>query len=171
MPMTFLALLAPEADPVVGHLRHKHDPSSRRGLGAHHTLLYPFRPSNPEDLAAVAASVPRFTYTLDRVERFPSTIFLGPSPLDPFQRLWARLTEAFPDFAQGHPQHPRFVPHASVARFVRGHRAESIVEELETVLQERGPIQCHARELVVVHRDQGPWELIRCCSLGASDPV
>ena len=125
MAMTFLALLAPEADPIVGHLRHKHDPSSRRGLGAHLTLMYPFKPSNVHELAEVAARWPRFTYTLYRVERMRSTIYLGPSPLDPFQRLWDRLTEAFPDFAQGHPQHPRFVPHASVARFVRGSRAQA----------------------------------------------
>lgn len=169
MPMTFLALMAPEADPVVGPLRHRHDPSSRRGLGAHLTLLYPFRPSNPEDLAGVSACVPRFHYTLDRVERFPSTIFLGPNPQDPFQRLFQVLTEAFPDFAQGHPQHPGFKPHASVARFVRGTRAQALVQELETRLQESGPIRCEARELVVLHRDQGPWDVIRRCSLRASD--
>lgn len=168
MAVTFLALPAPEADPTVGPFRHKHDPSSRRGLGAHITLLYPFLPINSRELDAVAASVPRFHYTLDRIERFPSTIFLGPTPLEPFQRLFEILVKAFPDFAQGHPQHPRFVPHTSVARFVRGNRALAIVQELEIALQESGPIQCHARELVVLRRDEGPWEVTRRCALGAS---
>jgi 2'-5' RNA ligase len=154
----FLATLCPEADPLIGALRDRYDPSARRGLGAHITLLYPFQPSRPdafEHLTTVAASLPRFAYNLDRVERFRGVIYLAPSPIEPFQHLVDRLQAAFPDFAQGHPQHPAFVPHVSVSRRGRRHR-DAILVQLDNVLAE-GPIHCHCHELVVLQRNEGPW--------------
>lgn len=51
MSRTLLALMVPQAEPLVGEMRARLDPSARRGLGAHITLGYPW-------LASWAGGVP-----------------------------------------------------------------------------------------------------------------
>lgn len=165
MPITFLATLCPEAESVVAPLRARHDPSARRGLGAHVSLLYPFRPSATDALdrlQPVAAGQAGFDFMLDRIERFAAgVIFLSPSPQAPFEALVGHLQAAFPDFAGGHPQHPRFVPHVSVARGLRGARADAVEQQLRARLDAHGPILCRCRELVLLEREHGPWAIRR----------
>src|SRR5574337_92794 len=136
MPITFLATLCPEAESVVAPLRARHDPSARRGLGAHVSLLYPFRPSATDALdrlQPVAAGQAGFDFMLDRIERF----------------------------AAGHPQHPPFVPHVSVALGLRGARADAVEQQLRARLDAHGPILCRCRELVLLEREHGPWAIRR----------
>jgi hypothetical protein len=41
-----LVVLAPEAEPLVAEFRDRFDISAQAGLGAHVTVLFPFRPSD-----------------------------------------------------------------------------------------------------------------------------
>ena len=82
MARTLLALLVPEADPVVASFLDQHDPSARRGLGAHITLVYPFIESELLTDAALArlrdtvADVPAPMFRLLEVRTFPAAVEL-----------------------------------------------------------------------------------------------
>src|SRR5689334_13255282 len=102
MPRTLLALLVPEAEPLVGDLRARMDPSARRGLGAHITLVYPFidspsvTPEVLDRLRGVTARHAAFSFRLADVGTFPSTVWLGPTPADAIARLVVDLEASFP---------------------------------------------------------------------------
>jgi hypothetical protein len=40
-----IGLLVPELEPLVGPWRAQYDPSAAEGVGAHLTLLFPFKPA------------------------------------------------------------------------------------------------------------------------------
>ncbi|MEI7035681.1 2'-5' RNA ligase family protein [Fulvimonas yonginensis] len=156
----FLAVLAPEADPVVGPLRERWDPAAHRGLGAHITVRYPFlrlaelSTRDLEQLAAAAASVPGFRYRLARVSRFPATVFLDPEPAAPFAALRAAIEGVFAPRLPA-DRFPRYIPHLSIARNVR--RGDGVVlDALETALS-GGAISAHCREVALLERTGGPW--------------
>jgi 2'-5' RNA ligase len=71
-----LVLLVPEAEALVKPFRDPHDPSAARGMPAHITLLFPFRPPEAIDasvlqgLGACFASFAPFPYDLAEVRRF-----------------------------------------------------------------------------------------------------
>ncbi|UGB47020.1 2'-5' RNA ligase family protein [Frateuria edaphi] len=156
----FLAVLATEADAVVGPVRERWDPSARRGLGAHITIRYPFLPLehlSPRDLdqlAAAISTVPGFRYTLARVSRFPTTIFLDPEPLAPFAALRTAIEGTF-GARLPLDTFPRYVPHLSVARNVK-EKALDVLVELDAALV-AGPITCRCSEVVLLERASGPW--------------
>jgi 2'-5' RNA ligase len=158
----FLAVLATEADAVVGELRERWDPSARRGLGAHITIRYPFLPLehlSPRDLdklAAAVGSVPAFPYALARVSRFPTTLFLDPEPAAPFAALRATIEAAF-GARLPLDTFPRYVPHLSVARNVK-QKALDVLVELDAALV-AGPITCRCSEVVLLERAGGPWRV------------
>ena len=54
-----LVVLVPEAEAVVGRLRHRYDPSAAVGIPAHITLNYPFLPGEPADTEMCACVSPR----------------------------------------------------------------------------------------------------------------
>lgn len=165
----FLAVLVPEADLVVGHLRERWDPSARLGLGAHITIRYPFLPfgqRSPEDverLADAMASVPPFEFSLGRVSRFPTTVFLDPEPVAPFAEMRAAVDLAFGDRLPI-DSFPRYIPHLSVARSVRGEPGD-VLEAIDAALA-GGPVICHCDEVVLLERRGGPWEVRARFALG-----
>ena len=67
MDVTALIIEVPEAEPLVGEVRHQFDPVSNSGIPAHITLLYPFVPVELFDsaieatLLAVLAAIPDLT--------------------------------------------------------------------------------------------------------------
>jgi len=161
----FLAVLTPEADAVVGHLRERWDPAVQRGLGAHITLRYPFLPlralssRDRELLADAVASVPSFHYMLARISNFPTTVFLDPEPLSPFAALRTAVDQAFERRLPEDP-FPRYAPHLSVARHVRRTRSE-IVAALDSALAESGgAIRATCNAVVLLERTGGgPWQV------------
>ena len=75
-----LAVLVPEAEPLVYSFRDKYDPSAAAGMPAHITLLYPFKPPDEigdpviEKLNQCFASFSAFEFSLVRVRRFPGGV-------------------------------------------------------------------------------------------------
>jgi 2'-5' RNA ligase len=73
-----LVVLVPEAEPLVAEFRDQFDVSAKAGLGAHITVLFPFRLADDVSstdlsvLRALFASASRFTFTLAGIDRFPS---------------------------------------------------------------------------------------------------
>src|ERR1700742_776345 len=100
---TGLVLVIPEAEPIVGEYRARHDPSAAEGLPAHVTVLYPFRETERIDAACLArlgdlfAAVAPFTLTFAATDQFPGVRWLAPEPRAPIDALTKSIAAAFPD--------------------------------------------------------------------------
>lgn len=171
MSRTLLALMVPEAEPLVGDLRARLDPAAQRGLGAHITLVYPFVDSDAIDagtierLRAVARACDPPSFRLDSVRTFPSTVWLRPAPGEAIVALAASLEAAFPERPRDDRAFPDYVPHLSVARNVRGDRPV-IVTTLEDRLHASGPIHCTCRDVHVMERAARAWRGLLSIPLG-----
>jgi len=88
---TMIAALIPDAEPLVGAFRAQLDPTARRGLGAHVTLVYPFVEPAAVAGATVAAlrdtvaAVPAFTCTFGELRWFgDKVLWLAPDAVAAF---------------------------------------------------------------------------------------
>lgn len=173
MSRTLLALLVPDAEPWVGELRARYDPSAKLGFAPHITLVYPFFDS--EDLSAsrlrrlddVAAMHSGLVFGLDRIATFPSTVWLAPEPSAPIAALAAALEAAFPKRPHATREFGHYVPHLSVARNLRG---EDAVAEMTLQLASRlplpGTVSYACQELHVMRRDGQGWRSVHAAPLG-----
>jgi len=93
MPHTLVIVPVPEVEPYVSKLRERFDPAARRGLGAHVTLLHAALPAGGIDpsmsasVAAIASAVTPYTFTVTRVARFATTLYLAVEPAEPFEQF------------------------------------------------------------------------------------
>jgi hypothetical protein len=97
---TALVVTVPGAEPVVGHWRHKHDPSAVLGMPAHVTVLWPLGGYVAvRDRAAEFCAAHRpFDFSLARVATFDrEVIWLQPEPDEAFRALLAAAMAAFPE--------------------------------------------------------------------------
>lgn len=172
MSRTLLALLVPDAEPLVGDLRTRLDPAARLGLGAHITLVYPFLDSKAitDDVVARLRDVARqhapLSFALDDVGTFPSTVWLAPRPAGAIVSLAAALESAFPDRPTTGRVFERFVPHLSVARNIRGDR-DAVVATLEDRLGSAHGVVCHCAHVHVMKRSDEGWQVHSRVPLGA----
>jgi len=164
MSRTLLALLVPEAEPVVGSFRDQYDPSARRGLGAHITLVYPFLESlwiSPQVLARlreVIADVPAPAFRLEAVRTFPSVVWLSPEPTKHIAALAAAIESAFPDLPRENA-FPEYVPHLTAARGVHGER-DGIATALGDRLADYGPVYCLCEQVTLLAREEHGWRAL-----------
>ncbi|HEY4293008.1 2'-5' RNA ligase family protein [Luteibacter sp.] len=171
MSRTLLALMVPEAEPLVGDLRARLDPAAKLGLGAHITLVYPFLDSErithavADRLRTVAAARQPLAFHLDAVRMFPSTVWLAPSPAAAIGSLAAALQLAFPERPRRDREFPDYVPHVSVAREVRRDRG-AIAATLEERLHASGPVPCMVRHVHVMERAPEGWQTRLVVELG-----
>ncbi|HEY4091510.1 MAG TPA: 2'-5' RNA ligase family protein [Luteibacter sp.] len=172
MSRTLLALLVPDADPLVGDLRAKLDPAAKLGFGAHITLVYPFYDSDAITVAhlvsldaAVALHRP-LAFSMDAVGTFSSTVWLAPAPDGEIVELVRALERAFPDLPTAGPAHERFVPHLSVARNVRrASDRDTVARVLEERLED-DTVRCQCIEVHVMVREPSRWRSIHRSPLG-----
>jgi 2'-5' RNA ligase len=173
MSRTLLALMVPEAEPLVGDLRARLDPAAALGLGAHITLVYPFldseriTPAVADRLRTVAASRRPLAFQLDAVRMFPSTVWLAPSPATEIGSLAAALQLAFPERPRRDREFPEYVPHVSVAREVRRDR-QAIAATLEERLHANGPLRCSVHHVHVMERAPDGWRTRLVVDLGGA---
>jgi len=150
---TALLVPVPEAEAVVGAYRRRHTPSGADGMPTHVTLLAPFAPvllldaSRLEELRAALAPFAAFELALSRTARFREldTLYLVPEPEDRFAALFDAVAEAFGEYVQ----HPRFVPHLTVARS----EDDGVLRTIERELQPHLPLVAVAREVLLMERD------------------
>jgi len=160
----------PEAERYIAHYRQRFDPSARRNVPAHFTILYPFMaPALVDDeviasIARIAGSVPCFNYRLARTERFPVALYLAPDPEEPFQTLMDRIFRAYPDYPPFEGKFETVVPHVTVA-----HGDEPLLCEIEVELRIAMPgagVQARCSELVLIENSSGRWEQMHVFALG-----
>ena len=112
------AIIVPVNVPVgVNRLRERMDPSAADGVPAHITLIYPFMPPHElkddvrRRIEEIIAAEQSFPFVLTSVRRWPTVVYLEPEPDDPFRRLTAALTAAFPDYPPYEGVHEEIIPH------------------------------------------------------------
>lgn len=170
MPETALICRVPEAERYISRYRDRYDPSARRNVPAHVTVLYPFLPPHDVDagvlerLGAIARAVPCFDYRLARTQRFPVALYLAPDPDASYAALTDAVFRAFPDYPPFGGKFAEVVPHVTVA-----HGDEPLLCEIEVELRialpAAGiPARCH--ELVLIENSSGRWEPMHVFPLG-----
>jgi 2'-5' RNA ligase len=170
VPETALICRVPEAERYIARYRNRYDPSARRNVPAHVTILYPFMPPGLVDadvierLAAIAGAVPCFDYRLARMKRFPVAMYLDPEPGDSYAALTDAVFRAFPDYPPFEGKFETVVPHVTVA-----HGDEPLLCEIEVELRIALPaagIPARCDELVLIENSSGRWETMRVFPLG-----
>jgi len=173
MPETALICRVPESERFIARYRERFDPSARRNVPAHVTILYPFMPPADVDagvlaqLAAIASSIPRFQYRLTELRRFPVALYLAPQPDTGFAALTGAVYRDFPDFPPFEGKFPVVVPHVTVAHGDEPQLCE-IEVELRIALASAGGVVARCEELVLIENSSGRWEEMRSFALGAS---
>ncbi len=135
---TMIAALVPDAEALVGELRARFDPTARRGLGAHLTLVYPFLEPAAVDEAAVdalrdaVAPVAAFRCTFGAVRWFDRRVlWLAPEPVAPFREIAERVRRAVPAVPSADRE---LVPHLTV-----GLRRAASAQDLEAAAEILAP--------------------------------
>jgi len=162
--VTALALLIPEAEPVWGPYRARHDPSAAVGMPAHITVIYPFMP--PGDVAAevttrigaIAAANETMTLSFHRIGAFDNaTLFLIPDPAEPVRDLTVALWQAFPDFPPYGGLHDEIVRHLTIGHFEDAESFDAVATEAETEAKNTLPIHSVVARLRLMQRTDGEW--------------
>ena len=145
MPQLLIMVPVVEAEPYVAKLRERFDPSARRGLGAHITVLHSnmpwesFEPNFLEQITAGATATAPFEYQITKVARFPGTLYLAVEPASPFVLLKEKLLLGLPIAERERPVRESLVPHVSIVRKSTSDDHE-VEEELTSMLRRFGPI-------------------------------
>ena len=172
LPETALICRVPEAERYIGRYRQRFDPSARRNVPAHVTILYPFMAPQFVDqrvldtLKSIASDVPCFDYRMAETRRFPVALYLAPEPDAPFATLTDRIYQHFPDYPPFDGKFDTVVPHVTVA-----HGDEPLLCEIEVELRIALPgagVAARCSELVLIENSSGRWEQMHIFGLGAS---
>jgi 2'-5' RNA ligase len=158
------AIIVPVQVPVpVNLLRNRMDPSAAQGVPAHVTLIYPFMPPAllKDDVRRrveqIIAAEDAFPFVLSSVQRWPNVVYLAPEPAEPFRRLTAALSQAFPDYPPYSGVHENVVPHLTVAQDV----PDDYYAAAEHALPGMLPIRDVAREAWLIgHTPDQPWHTL-----------
>jgi 2'-5' RNA ligase len=169
---TALICRVPEAERYISHYRQRFDPSARRNVPAHVTILYPFMAPELVDaevrdtLQRIATSVPCFNYRLAKTRRFPVALYLEPEPDAPFSALTDGIFRAFPDYPPFDGKFDTVVPHVTVA-----HGDEPLLCEIEVELRIALPgsgVPARCEEMILIENGSGRWEQMQAFALGTS---
>jgi 2'-5' RNA ligase len=159
VPRTALIVAVPEAEPLVGEWRAKHDWSAQHGVPAHITLLFPFMPAEEvdeqllRDMRDLFGAQPAFEYRLPRVSRFPEVAWLSPEPAEPFKALIALIVSSYPDYPPYEGIHNEAVPHLTVAE-----GGSDLQDQVDAALTPQLPIEAQASEVtLLVEEESGLW--------------
>lgn len=170
-PPTHSAVIVavPEAEPVVGHHRRRHDASAAWGVPAHVTVLFPFMAHGDLDdgvhtrLARAVATVAEFTAAFARTDWFDEQVlWLAPDPVDPFRELTHCVAAAFPEHPPYGGAFDDVVPHLTVGMLGPEAPAE-VLRAVERQVRPALPVQSRVTQVqVIVGRPEvgGSWDVV-----------
>jgi 2'-5' RNA ligase superfamily len=164
LPATALIVPTLEAEPAVAAWLGKQKVAFH-GAPLHVTVMYPFLPAravtaaDEADVAALAASVEPFAYSLDRVDQFPGVYYLAPMPPSPFVAITERIQQRWPACVPYGGEFDFVVPHVAVAF------GEAPPADL-AALAARLPIASRAEEFWLIEQNWRGWRLRRRFPLG-----
>jgi 2'-5' RNA ligase len=145
---TALIVPASEAEPL--RQRHAGD-----GVVTHVTLVVPFAPASTlpsllPALEALIASWPAAPFTLRRVGRWPSVVWLDPEPSAPFVAMTRDLVARFPEYEPYEGRHAEVIPHVTIATGDDERVLDEVVSRVEGAL----PIACAGDEVRLLERSE-----------------
>jgi 2'-5' RNA ligase len=121
--LSALVITVPRAAPLVeGWLERTAGMKPSQGVPAHVTVLFPFVPAERideallEELRALFAGFEPFGFTLPRLARFPTTLYLDPEPAGPFRALTQAVAERWPEHQPYEGAFDEVVPHLTAAQ-------------------------------------------------------
>lgn len=167
-----LVVLVPEAEELVGPFREAYDPSAAKGMPAHITINYPFRPgADPSAdlegrLRTLFSSLSEFRFRLQRAARFPEVLYLAPEPEGPFRELASQVWNAFPDSPPYSGEYAGVTPHLTVAQQEDSHAFEYICADFQQRAEGLLPISSIARRVWMMDNRSGRWRKRTAFPLG-----
>jgi 2'-5' RNA ligase len=153
-----VVLLIPEADPALARWRERHDPGAGRGVPAHVTLLYPWRPApvTNEDLNALADAVrgvAPFTLTFRDFARFTRVLYLRPDDDEPVRTLMHRVFAAFPEHPPyGGMHEDDVVPHLTIADVELDDELDPLAAQIEPDVRAALPVTARIEAVTVMEQ-------------------
>ena len=161
MPPTALVLLAPELEPLVSRWRADLDPSARRGVPAHLSVLYPWVPADAlddellADLTDLAAAHAPVALRFDGFDRFAHTLWLDPVPAEPLQALTLAVAARWPDYPPYEGKFDLVVPHPTVADSVDPDDLAHVVSDVAPQL----PVETTLTHLTLLLHEGARWSV------------
>ena len=161
-----LIIAVPEAEPLVKEWRERFDWSAAQGVPAHITILYPFMPPNEiasevlADLRDFFTQFATFEFTLPETRRFPTVLYLAPSPDAPFKTLTEAVVERYPDYQpyDGALSASEVIPHLTIADMVEAAQLDDLEREFMHQHGTQLPVKAKAREVLLIENSSGRWE-------------
>ena len=157
-----LVVVVPEAEPVVGHLRARHDWVASRGVPAHVTVLYPFIPRQRIDdevrdaLASLFNGMPAFAYRFESVGRLGrATIVLTPEPVGAFRRLTDSVHARWPEHPPYGGAFDVVIPHLTVGDGLSVDAAREVEAAARESLERHTPVAGWAAFVSLLVADEG----------------
>src|SRR5436190_12441689 len=154
----------PQAEPLLGSLRGRHDRVAALGVPAHITLLYPFLPpsrvlTEQNELQRFFEEMAAFEFELAEVRRFPATLYLHPDEAGKFRAITSMLSTKWPACKPYNGAFADVVPHLTVADKVDAATMDSV----EPSIRDHLPIKCAATEAwLMCSDDQDRWSRKAC---------
>lgn len=166
-----LVVPVPLADNLVRLVRWIAEPTARRGLPPHVTVVGPFLDpadldvARQDELARAVRSVPAFSYRLSRVGWFDDrVVYLAPEPGDRFVQLTEAVVGCFPDHLPYGGAYRSVVPHMSIAIG----RPRPVLKVAATLVASRLPIDAVAWKVLLLSHVPGRrrWHIAMAFQLG-----
>ncbi len=160
-----LVVLVPEAEPLIGPYRARHDPSAALGVPAHITILYPFRPPpaiSDDVLSALQglfAGQAAFTIALIELRRFPEVLYLAPVPAASLIAMIDRVAQAYPDTPPYGGVFDEVIPHLTVAQTEDGELLDRLTGDVGRALAGRLPIHTRVAAVALMDDADGRWRV------------
>ncbi|MYD74411.1 MAG: 2'-5' RNA ligase family protein [Chloroflexi bacterium] len=172
-PRAALVIIVPDAEPLVGDLRAKHDPIAALGLPAHITINFPFIPGvDPtadtlNRLRRTFAEAQPFAFTLDHIARFPNVVYLAPAPPGPFVQLIQQIADEFPESPPYGGQFDDITPHLTFASSSDTDLLASVEQSFTEAASTHLPLKARANQVHLMDDTSGRWEKQVVFPLGA----
>lgn len=173
MSQSALFVPVPEAEPWVKALRERYDPTAAAGVPAHITVLFPFVPPDlltDSDLARATKAFQRirpFEFRLEKIDRFPESLYLVPEPDESFILLTEAVVREFPECPPYGGKFTEIVPHLTVVN--RSAEFSSIAEaELLGIMTDLGPIHAVCNVVELYENSSGYWRWGQSFPLGSN---
>jgi hypothetical protein len=168
---TGLILHVPEAEPVVGPWRSRHDSQAPLGVPAHVTVLYPWIPIDllsGDDRAAVAAIVAGMApleLTFGGFGRFPDVLWLDPRPTEPILALTRTVARRWPAYQPyGGEFGDQPIPHLTVSDTHDPGQLGHVIADIEPAL----PLRSRVAELSLLVRRGDCWQMEQAFPFGSA---
>jgi 2'-5' RNA ligase len=163
MTETALVVEVPEAQKLYDRWVDVWDPPP--GAPVHVTLLIPFGPveERRDELRTLFAEAAPFSFRLERVGRFPETVWLAPDPAERFIALSEAIFERFPEYPPYDGIHDQIVPHLTIV----SRAAPEVLARAEAELANLAPIEARAEVVLALEKGaDGVWRRREVFRLG-----